>query len=93
VEVLVNECVLIKIIGEWIMPDGSDGIQRVPVRVLGCLRSGFLTVDVWPGGGLADGGIRQEIPIGLVPFELRLPNSRFNLLFDPTVNDYVGSEP
>jgi len=71
---------------------GEQLIDKYPARVLGCLRSGFLTVDIWPGQGLADGGIRTELPIHIVPFYLRMPNSRFTLLYDREVEAFVGVE-
>lgn len=48
----------------------------VPAVVFGCLLHGELRITVHPGVGLADGGIPWNVPIELVPPELRLPNTK-----------------
>jgi hypothetical protein len=70
------------------------GIEREPEQivtgraiVIGCLRPGFLTVNWFIG---SDYTIPTEIPIDIVPFDLRMPNSRFTLLFDKTTQEAVG---
>ena len=59
----------------------SEPIQRYPARVLGCLRPGHLTVLVAYGQGMADGGIPLDVPMEIVPSDLRMPNSEFIVLF------------
>lgn len=50
-----------------------------PAKVLGCLRTGKLTVILFQGVGFVNGGLVTEISIDLVPLELRMPNSQFDL--------------
>ncbi|GAA6620033.1 hypothetical protein [Scytonema sp. NUACC26] len=51
---------------------------RVPAKVLGCLRSGEITVFLFPGHGLV---LTQPIQTYLIPENLRMPNSKFDVLF------------
>lgn len=55
---------------------------KIPAKVLGCLRSGFVTIIVGHDFGQLDGGIPTEISIGLLPFDLRTPNKEFIALLD-----------
>ena len=55
---------------------------RYPAQVLGCLRNSFLTVIACKDVGMANGGINGEIPIHLVPVDLRMPNSEFDIVLD-----------
>lgn len=54
-----------------------------PAVVFGSLTPGLLRVILHPGSGMADGGIRYEIPMERVPFELRMPNTRLSILLSP----------
>ena len=56
--------------------------QRTPARVLARLTADTLRVILCPGEGLADGGIEVEIPLALVPLDLRMPNSEFDVVLD-----------
>jgi hypothetical protein len=60
-------------------------ILKAPVKVLGCLRPGYLTVIVGQGLTMADGGIPYDVPVDLVPLDLRMPNSEFTVVLDRTV--------
>lgn len=51
--------------------------DRIPVRVLGCLRPGEITVIAFPGVGMVDGGFVMKLPTEMIPKELRMPNSEF----------------
>lgn len=62
---------------------------RYPAKVLGCLRDGEITIILCAGIGLADGGDRQELPIQLVPVDLRMPNSEFDVLFERASGRFV----
>ena len=53
-----------------------------PAKVLGCLRTGKLTVILFQGVGFVNGGLVTEIFIELVPLDLRMPNSQFDLQLD-----------
>ncbi len=55
---------------------------RVPARVLACLSRSRITIILYPGQGLADGGSKIDIPIEAVPPDLRMPNSEFDMIFD-----------
>jgi hypothetical protein len=70
----------------------ADAILKSPARVLACLRPGYLRVIVHPGVGLADGGIQTDVPMDLIPFDLRMPNSEFILVLDQLYRRYIGVE-
>lgn len=53
----------------------STGSQEIPARVIAVLTQSTNQVLLFPGAGLADGGIPTEIPLDLVPPDLRLPNT------------------
>lgn len=56
--------------------------EPVPGRVFACLRRGEIKIVVMPGSGMLDGGVLHDIPIDLVSFELRMPNTNVWLRFD-----------
>jgi hypothetical protein len=56
--------------------------KRYSARVIGCLRNGTITIILCPDIGLADGGRPEEIPMSIVPVDLRIPNSEFDILLD-----------
>ena len=62
---------------------------RYPARVLGCLRAEELTVIFCPGVGLADGGVEAGLPMHRIPFDLRMPNSEFDVLCEQTTGNFV----
>jgi len=74
--------------------DAEKGISigfspRAPARVLACLSRNRITVILHPDIGAAGGGTRIEIPIEAVPPDLRMPNSEFDVLFDPEAWAYT----
>lgn len=70
-------------------------VRHVPAVVIGTLRRGWVSVLLHPGSGMADGGIRHELPPSTLPPELRVPNSR--LLLHVVIGggrfDVLGVEP
>ena len=74
------------------MGNGPERLLRAPAKVLGCLRSGYLTVFLGYGLGMADGGSPHEIPMDLVPFDLMVPNSEFTVVIDRTEGTFVAVE-
>ena len=62
---------------------------RTPARVLSCLRNGVISVIVCPGSGLADGGIPIDLPVEIIPVDLRMPNSEFDVMLDLNSGDCV----
>lgn len=52
-----------------------EWLERVPAVVFGCLLSGELRIILHPGVGLAGGGAEQNVPVDLIPMELRMPNT------------------
>ncbi len=50
---------------------------RVPAKVLGCLNRGEITAILSPGHGLI---YPAPIPTDWIPFDLRIPNSEFDVL-------------
>ena len=73
-----------------VMTDAA-GTRKIHAKVIGSLRAGHLTVFVGTGIGMLDGGFATEVPIDLIPFELRMPNSEFILIHDRS-NTFVGIE-
>lgn len=74
------------------MSNETDDLLRLPSRVLGSLRPGFLTVIVGDGIGHMDGGRPIDLAIDAVPPELRMPNSKFAILMDRRTGRIVGVE-
>ena len=56
-------------------PGYALGMDRIPATVFACLTQGQITLMLFPGYGLADGGVPHEVPIDQIPFELRTPNT------------------
>jgi hypothetical protein len=69
-----------------------DAIFKIPAKTLACLRPGYLSIFVGYGLGGAEGGVPQEIPIELVPIDLRLPNAEFTVILDRSIGRIVGVE-
>jgi hypothetical protein len=63
-----------------------EWLERVPAVVFACLLSGELRIVVHPGVGLSDGGVPWNVPVELVPPELRTPNTPLWLKFDEQLN-------
>jgi hypothetical protein len=63
-----------------------EWLERVPAVVFACLLPGELRLLVHPGAGLADGGAPLNVPVGLVPVELRMPNTPLWLELDGQMN-------
>jgi hypothetical protein len=57
-------------------------LDRVPAVVFGCLLPGELRILVHPASGLAEGGAPRNVPIELIPPELRMPNTPLWLELD-----------
>lgn len=80
------------------MNNQPDTTFKAPAKVLACLRSGYLTVSIGHGLGIAEGGILYEVPMQDIPFELRLPNSVFTATIDRVngqiirVESHVGGD-
>jgi hypothetical protein len=62
-------------------PDIAALRRKVPAVVFGRLSDGELSLLVYPGHGLADGGTTHPVPIAMVPAELRTPNTRLWLSY------------
>lgn len=63
-----------------------EWLERVPAVVFACLLPGELRIVVQPGVGLADGGIAWNVPVELIPRELRMPNTPLWLKLDEQMN-------
>ena len=74
------------------MSSEPERLIKVPAKVLACLRPGYLTAFVGYGLGMANGGIPTDIPMDLVPFDLRTPNSEFTVVLDRTNGQFVAVE-
>ena len=62
-----------------------EWLDRVPAVVFACLLPGELRIIVEPGVGLAGGG-PWDVPVDLIPFELRMPNTPLWLKLDAQMN-------
>lgn len=58
---------------------------RVPAVVFACLLNGELRITLFPGVGLADGGVPRDVPVELIPLELRLPNTKLWVQLDESL--------
>jgi len=61
-------------------------LERVPAVVFGCLLPRELRIIVHPGVGLADGGVPWNVPVDLIPPDLRMPNTPLWLKLDDEMN-------
>ena len=59
------------------------------MKVLGCLRNRQITVIVLPGNGFVDRGLLEELPVSMIPFDLRMPNSEFDILLNRTTGCFT----
>lgn len=64
---------------------------RAPAVVIGCLTPRMLRVIVHPHQGM--GNIMVDLPLWLVPLQLRMPNTRFDVLLDMEHLNYVAALP
>ncbi|MCF4966637.1 hypothetical protein [Nostoc sp. CMAA1605] len=67
--------------------------DNIPVKVLGCLKPGEITVIALPGVGMVDGGILWEIPTEMIPVSLRMPNSEFIVVCDRQSGNFIEIIP
>jgi hypothetical protein len=75
---------------QLIVPN-PDGSYKIHAKVIGALHPGQVTVRVGTGIGMLDGGLDRDLPIDLIPIELRIPNSEFMLVYD-TAKELVAIE-
>jgi len=61
-------------------------LDKVPAKVFACLLPGELRITVMPGRGQMDGGAPWNVPVDLIPPELRMPNTRLWLELDDDLN-------
>jgi hypothetical protein len=66
---------------QLIVPN-EDGSYKIHAKVIGALHPEQITVRVGTGIGMLDFGVDREVPIELIPLELRIPNSEFMLVYD-----------
>jgi hypothetical protein len=59
-----------------------EWLERVPAEVFACLLPGELRITVCPGNGHLNGGTPWDIPVEVIPPDLRLPNTRLWLQLD-----------
>ena len=74
------------------MTNEGEAVLKAPAKVLACLAPGYLTVLVGHRLGMVDGGVPSDIPMDLVPFELRMPNSEFTVVIDKSTGRFIGVE-
>ena len=51
-----------------------EATERIPAKVFACLLPGEMRIHIRPGLGIAEGAYR-DVPIDLIPAELRVPNA------------------
>jgi len=59
-----------------------SGFEKVPAEVFGCFVPGELRIILLPGVGFANGGAFRDVPVEVIPFELRMPNTRLSVELD-----------
>jgi hypothetical protein len=67
-------------------------IIKAPAVVLGSLNPNYIRVIVLPRVGMVDGGVQHDLPLEIVPPDLRMPNTEFMVLLDRTTKQFVGVE-
>lgn len=70
----------------WTRPYPREWIEKVPAEVFACLLPGELRIIVDPGRGQLDGGAPWNVPVDVIPFDLRMPNTRLWLELDDDLN-------
>ena len=63
--------------GDVLYETQNDFYARAPARVLGCLKSGEITVIISAGHGIVTS---EPIPVEWIPRDLRMPNCEFDIL-------------
>jgi hypothetical protein len=69
--------------------DSQKWHEKVPAEVFGCLIPGELRIVVVPGNGLANGGAPWDVPIEIVPAELRMPNTHLWVCFNDEMKKII----
>jgi len=75
------------------MTENRKNLSRIPARVMMSPRPGSIRVLIGPGMGMLDGGAPRDIPMEIIPPELRTPNTEFTLVRDPGDEDFIEVEP
>jgi hypothetical protein len=63
--------------------------ERIPAEVFACLVPGEMRIILLPGVGLANFGAPRDVPMDLVPFDLRVPNARLWVQMDEHMRDVI----
>jgi hypothetical protein len=63
-----------------------EWLDRVPAVVFACLTAGEIRIVLHPGVGLADGGAPRDVPTGVIPPDLRMPNTPLWVQLDDGMN-------
>jgi hypothetical protein len=59
-----------------------ETIQSAPAVVFARLTDDTIRIIIFPGFEMADGGIPYEVPIEVVPPELRMPNTKLEVVLE-----------
>lgn len=60
--------------------------DRVPAVVFACLAPGEIRILLHPGVGLANGGTPWDVPVCVIPPELRIPNTPLWIQLDESMH-------
>jgi hypothetical protein len=60
-----------------------------PATVLGCLENGYLTIILCPEIRMANGGVPVILPMQMIPIDLRMPNSKFDIMREVASGNFV----
>jgi hypothetical protein len=63
-----------------------EWFDRIPAVVFACLVPGEIRIILHPGVGLADGGAPRDVPVSIIPPELRMPNTALWVQLDDGMN-------
>jgi hypothetical protein len=53
----------------------DEQFDGIPAVVFASLIPGEFRIILHPGSGLADGGMEYHVPVSMIPFDLRMPNT------------------
>ena len=64
----------------------SELLESIPAIVFASLTPGEIRILLHPGSGMAQGGAPRDIPIQIVPLNLRMPNTPLWVKLDEGMN-------
>ena len=64
----------------------AEWLEKIPAKVFGSLLAGEVRILLHPDSGIADGGAPMNVPVSLIPADLRMPNTLVWVKLDDRMN-------